>query len=234
MVSLVGAAPVAAQSDAVLAERPLATRAELEELAERVSAKDGNPELVARIRERLAEGDFRRGDRLALEVQAESTLTDTFTVSAERDLLLPSPTVGTLSLRGVLRSELQAKMAEYVARFVQDPVVRAYPLIRLSVQGEVTRGGIYAVAAGGTLADVVMAAGGTTQYATTREMRIERNGRPIWEGASFEVSIDELALRNGDQVFVGSNRPGRTTENLRFVALLISIAGGIYGLSRIF
>ena len=220
----------AAQSDEKIAERPLATREELQAAQQRAGASV----LAARIRTRLSEGDFRRGDRIVLEVQSESTLTDTFTVGSRQDLLLPPPTVGSLDLKGVLRAELQDRLTAYIARFRQNPVVRAYPLIRISIQGEVAHGGVYSVPADGRLADAVMAAGGTTQYAETQKIRIHRNGKQIWEGSSLELNIDELALKDGDQLVIGGDRPGKASENLRFVALLVSIAGGIYGLSRAF
>lgn len=222
----------AAQDDAKLADRPLATRPELEAAAQRLNGSAS--QVAVRIKERLTDGDFRRGDRIVLEVQSESTLTDTFTVGSRQELLLPPPTVGTLALKGVLRSELQDKLAEYIARFRQNPVVRAYPLIRLTIQGEVANGGVYSVPADGRLADAIMAAGGTTQFAKANKITIARNGKEIWEGSSLELNIDELGLRDGDQLLVGSDRPGKGKENLRLVALIISIAGGLYGLSRAF
>jgi protein involved in polysaccharide export with SLBB domain len=222
----------AAQDDAKLAERPLATRQELEAASQRLNGSAS--QAAVRIKARLSEGDFRRGDRIVLEVQSESTLTDTFTVGGRQELLLPPPTVGTLDLKGVLRSELQDKLTAYVARFRQNPVVRAYPLIRLSIQGEVAHGGVYAVPADGRLADAIMAAGGTTQFAEAHKIRIDRNGKKIWEGSSLELAIDELSLKDGDQIFVGGSRPGKSAENLRFIALIVSIAGGLYGLSRAF
>lgn len=232
MAALLATLPavLAAQNDGKTAERALATREELQAALDRAA----NAELAARIRARLSEGDFRRGDRIVLEVQSESTLTDTFTVGARQDLLLPPPTVGVLELKGVLRSELQDKVTAYIARFRQNPVVRAYPLIRLSIQGEVANGGVYSVPAEGRIADAVMAAGGTTQYAKANKILIERNGEKIWEGSTMELHLDELGLRDGDQIVIGSDRPGRTTDNLRFIALIVSIAGGIYGLSRAF
>lgn len=234
LVGIVAATPLvgAAQDDQKLADRPLATRQELQAAAERL--KGGASQGLARIRSRLTDGDFRRGDRIVLEVQSESTLTDTFTVGGRQELLLPPPTVGTLSLTGVLRSELQDKLTEYVARFRQNPVVRAYPLIRLSIQGEVANGGVYSVPADGRIADAVMAAGGTTQFARANKISVERNGQRIWEGSTMELSIDDLGLKDGDQVVIGSDRPGKTTDNLRFIALIVSIAGGLYGLSRAF
>jgi protein involved in polysaccharide export with SLBB domain len=219
---------VAAQDGRKVADRPLATREELQAALQGAGASN----VAVRIKTRLTEGDFRRGDRIALMVQAESTLTDTFTVSSGPELILPPPTVGSLSLKGVLRSELESKLSEYVGRFRTNAVVRAQPLLRLSIQGEVTRGGIYAVPADAQIADALMAAGGTTQFAKANKVTIERNGDAIWEGSAFDTDLDTIGLRDGDQIVVGSSRPGRGTDNLRMAALLISIAGGLYGLSR--
>lgn len=211
-----------------VAGRPLATRAELQAALQGAGASDA----AVRIKTRLSEGDFRRGDRIALMVQAESTLTDTFTVASGPELMLPPPTTGALSLKGVLRSELQTKLTEYIGRFRNNPVVRAQPLLRIAVQGEVERGGIYAVAADAQLADALMAAGGTTEYAKANRVTIARNGRAFWQGTAFDTDLDALGVRDGDQIVVGSTRPGRAADNLRVAALIISIAGGLYGLSR--
>jgi len=229
MWALLTAGSLAAQDDPrKVADRPLATREELQAAL----GSAGASEVAMHIKTRLSEGDFRRGDRIALMVQAESTLTDTFTVGSGAELILPPPTTGALSLKGVLRSELQSKMAEYISRFKNNPIVRAQPLLRLAVQGEVAKGGIYAVPADAQLADALMAAGGTTEYAKANKVTIARNGRAFWEGTAFDTDLDALGVKDGDQIVVGSTRPGRGTDNLRVAALIISIAGGLYGLSR--
>jgi protein involved in polysaccharide export with SLBB domain len=227
-VLLLASPSISSAQDNKAVDRPLATREELQAALQGAGASN----VAVRIKTRLTEGDFRRGDRIALMVQAESTLTDTFTVSSGPELILPPPTVGSLSLKGVLRSELESKLSEYVGRFRTNAVVRAQPLLRLSIQGEVTRGGIYAVPADAQIADALMAAGGTTQFAKANKVTIERNGKSIWEGSAFDTDLDTIGLRDGDQLVVGSTRPGRGTDNLRMAALLISIAGGLYGLSR--
>lgn len=211
-----------------VADRPLATREELETALQDAGSSDA----AVRIKARLSEGDFRRGDRIALLVQAESTLTDTFTVGNGPELMLPPPTTGAMSLKGVLRSELQKKLTEYVGRFRNNPIVRAQPLIRIAVQGEVAQGGIYAVSADAQLADALMAAGGTTQFAKENRVTIARNGRAYWQGTAFDTDLDAIGVKDGDQIVVGSSRPGRGVDNLRIAALIISIAGGLYGLSR--
>ena len=228
-VLLLSAPGLAAQNggNTKAADRPLATREELKAAMDR----DRGSDVAARINMRLTQGDFRRGDRIALLVQGEPALTDTFTISGSSELILPPPTTGALSLKGVLRSELEPKVTEYIAKFRNNPIVRAQPLLRLSVQGEVAKGGIYDVPADAQLADALMAAGGTTQFARTNKVTIERNGRTIWHGSAFDTDLDALNLQDGDQITVGGDRPGGT-DMLRITALLVSIAGGLYGLSR--
>lgn len=215
-------------SDKNIVNRPLATREELQAAMQRVGAS----QVAVQIKSRLDEGDFRRGDRIALQVQGEQTLSDTFIVGSGAELMLPAPTVGSMSLKGVLRSELQSKMTEYVGRFRNNAVVKAQPLLRLSVQGEVAKAGIYAVPADGQLADALMAAGGTTNYAKANQVTIERNGKAFWKGSAFDTDLDVLGLKDGDQIVVGSNRPGNGMDNLRTVGLIVSVAVGLYTLSR--
>jgi protein involved in polysaccharide export with SLBB domain len=240
---IVAAAPGVAQDrDVTLVDRPLATRQALEDLAYQLERAEGADStrglLLARVRARLATGDFRPGDLVLLAVQGEPALSDTFTIGPEGDLLLPPPTVGTLSLRGVLRSDLQALVAEHLGRFMNNPVVRARPLLRLSVQGEVARPGIYGVAADGALADALMAAGGTTGRADLRKLRVERGGKTLRQGLDLQYAfaegrtLDEAGFRAGDQVVVGRRREGGLQDNLRFLWIVVSLTGGIYGISR--
>lgn len=229
------ASPQSAQgqeADDSLVDRPLATRAELERLSQRLASRSAQDELLARVRARLTQGDFHPGDLVLLEVQGEATLSDTFPIGPGGELTLPSPVVGTLPLRGVLRAELQDTVTRYLGRFLNNPQVRARALLRLSIQGEVARAGVYGVPAEGKLGDALMAAGGTTQFADMRKVRVEREGTRVWEGRSLEQGINDLSLRDGDQVFVASRRQGGLGNDLRFVWLIVSLAGGIYGLSR--
>jgi protein involved in polysaccharide export with SLBB domain len=229
--------------DTLAVSRPLATRATLEDLATRLQQRSGSEHAaaaLARVRARLEEGDFQQGDRVLLEVQGEEALTDTFEVGPERELRLPSPVVGSLPLKGVLRAEFETHVTEFLGRFLQNPVVRARPLIRLSIQGEVARAGVHAVPADAVLADALMAAGGTTPDADMEKLRIERNGEAIWEDDELREAladgrtVDEARLRDGDQIVVERRDENGLTENLRFLWVIVSVAGGIVSLSRIF
>lgn len=243
VLALSAAAPAFGQEPIAAVERALATRAELTTEAKRLEASAArNAEtasLLARARARLAEGDFRPGDLILLDVQDEPTLSDTFAVDGNRELRLPAPTVGTLSLVGVLRSEAPEKVTEYIGRFVQAPVVKVSPLIRLTIQGEVVRAGVYGVPADAVLADALMASGGATAQADFKKVRVERDGRTIMDARTLSQAladgrtIDAALLKNGDRLVI-ARRPDGFRENLRFVWIVVSLAGGVYGLSRAF
>ena len=243
MLSLAGSAVAQDAADDSLVARPMATRAQLTELLTRLQngpERGGSADLAARVNMRLTAGDFRPGTRILLAVRGDTALTDTFTVQTDRSLRLPSPTVGTLSLTGVLRSELQDRLQTFIARFIERPVVQAKPLLRISIQGEVERAGYYTVPADALIGDAIMAAGGTTANADLRKARVERGRDRIYEGDELHrtiasgATLDEGGLRDGDQIIFPTAKKGAVADNLRFVALLVSITGGVYGLSRAF
>src|SRR5690606_12762418 len=106
------------------------TRAELEEMLQSFqetassSAFSGDARQEARnhaemIRRRLSEGDLQVGDRIELVVEGHPDLTQTFTVGAGR--VLPLPAIGEVQLSGVLRSELQDHLTEYIGRYIVNP-----------------------------------------------------------------------------------------------------------------
>jgi polysaccharide export outer membrane protein len=218
-----------------------ATRQALEARAARLEQPGQSADAAreaAAIRTRLARGDFRVGDRILLTVEGEKELSDTFTVGLGGQLTLPL--IGNVALEGVLRSELQEYLTRRLAQNLRDPDVRTRAFVRLSIQGAVTHPGYYGVPADALLSDALMAAGGTTQEANVTRLRIERDGKPIWEGKALQQAIadgrtlDGAGLVAGDQVIVP--RRGGTTagEVMRFGTVLLGIPITIYTLTKIF
>jgi protein involved in polysaccharide export with SLBB domain len=224
-----------------VAEQPLATRAQLEALARQLTEGDKHDaELLARVQGRLQQGDFRQGDLILLQVQGEPALNDTLTVGPDREVMLPAAAVGSLSLNGVLMSELEETMTRYIGQFIKDPVVRARPLLRLSIQGEVGSPGFHPIPADAPLADALMAAGGTTSSADLDDARVEREGKAVLEGEELTRaiasgrSLSELNLHGGDEIFVERRDDRGLLYKLRFVGLIVGLAGGVYGLTQAF
>jgi protein involved in polysaccharide export with SLBB domain len=254
---LLAAAPVVAQETFDMTGRAQATRSELEgsarQLDDLVQASRDRERSAAHdrltaIRARLAEGDFHAGDRIAIVVRTtvetitsaemavrplEQQLTDTFTVGSRKELTLP--VVGEVTLQGVLRSELGQRLRTEIARFVRDPVVDAWPLIRLSVQGAVARPGYYMLPLDAALADAVMAAGGPAPGAKISKLRVERDGKPLMSGASLQRAIAEgrtlaeMSLRPGDQLMLPESRAG-AERALRTIGLALAIPAAIFTL----
>ena len=210
-----------------------ATRPALEARAAQADARE-----AALIHARLARGDFRVGDRILLTVEGEKELSDTFTVGLGGQLTLPI--IGNVSLEGVLRSELQEYLRRRLAQNLRDPTVQTRAFVRLSIQGAVTHPGYYGVPADALLSDALMAAGGTMQEANLPKLRIERDGKPIWEGKALQQAIaegrtlDGAGLVAGDQVIVPKRGGTTAGDVMRFGTVLLGIPITIYTLTKIF
>jgi len=130
-------------ANAASAHRLTQSRADLQQLQRRLVGmaetrhydKGVSPEFVRAettyIRRRLEEGDFHAGDRLLVVVEmaqgsaaaaagrtSEQQLSDTFTVGSSQEVTLP--VVGVVSLRGVLRTELEPRLTAEIARYIRE------------------------------------------------------------------------------------------------------------------
>lgn len=250
LVALPGAG-LLAQGSEWDASRVGASREDLEELLARfdaVARSDAYSEEIraegrsqaAMIRARLERGDFHVGDRVLLSVRDEPELSDTFVVAAGP--LLDLPLVGAVSLRGVLRSELQDHMARHISRMINEPVVRARAMIRLSILGEVSEPGFYLFPVEMPLSDAFMEIGGPTQQADLEKSKVERGEGQLLEGEPLHTAIvegrtlEELHLRTGDRIFVpaqpdDNQSAGSIVTQVLFAAIPAAL---IASLTRIF
>lgn len=194
--------------------------------------------VAGQIRSRLDRGDFNPGDRIELQVDSEAQLNDTFPVGPNQELVLP--VVGVISLHGVLRAELQSAMSRELSRMLRDPIVRATPLIRVSVVGEVVKPGFYLVPPTAVVSDALTAASGPTQNARVDKMWVERAGRRFIEGQPFQQliaegrTLDDANIRPGDKIVVPAANSGSMFETVRTISIILSIPLTIYALTQVF
>lgn len=231
------AAPLSAQIQTPV-NRALATREDLEAALTRGSSP-GAPKLSdadrQRLRTRLEEGDFHPGDRLVLRVAGEQALTDTFTVKAGQVLVLPD--MDTLSLHGVLRSELQDRLTTHVGRYIRNPQVVAQALLRVGILGAVARPGYYSIPATVALGDLPQVASGLAGDADLKKVSIQRNGNDLWpkdqlrRAMASGESVDQLGLKGGDEFSIG-RRGGGFGASLAIVTGILTLATSIILLSR--
>ena len=206
-----------------------ATRAELESLATEAERESAGKAFV--LRQRLREGDFQPGDRIAVVLDGAVKVNDTLVVRGTRTISIPD--IPEISLAGVLRSELQNYLSTQLGRYIRDPQVQTRPLLRLGISGAVTRPGFYSVPADALLSDLVMAAGGPTAVVSYKHSAIRRGGEQLWDGKSVEVALsdgltaDGLLLRSGDELVVGEKKQRNwqgAVQTMAAVMGVISIA----------
>jgi protein involved in polysaccharide export with SLBB domain len=216
--------------------RAMATRAELEQI---LAGKSGpvTDELARQVKERLEQGDLQPGDRIALRVVGEQTLTDTFTVTPERTVELPN--LAPIPVSGVLRSELEPHLTKQLSRYIRNPDLKAIALVRVSMLGAVGRPGFYNLPADVLATDAIMAAGGPTGKADVTRTVIRRGGTDIVTEQQVATavqdgeSLDQLNVQSGDEIVVGEQGQG-ISGVLKTMGMISGALFGIVAITRIF
>ncbi|MCU0649449.1 MAG: SLBB domain-containing protein [Gemmatimonadaceae bacterium] len=159
---------------------------------------------LAVVRTRLTDGDFRVGDRLLVVLTRDSAVADT---AAVRDsLMVTVSNLPDISVRGVLRSELNDRLRDHIARYIRNSQVRASLLTRISISGGVARPGFFAVPPDRPLTELIMVAGGPAPGAKLDRIELVRGRTTYLRGRNAKRAIkegrtlDELGVRSGDEV----------------------------------
>ena len=226
--------------------RAMATRAELEATA---SGKKGDlyEDELELVRNRLKYGDLQPGDRIALRVIGETTLTDTFVVKPTRTILLPN--IGEIPVAGVLRSELNDYLRKQIGRYIRDPQLEATALVRVSMTGGIGKPGFYNLPADVLMSDAIMAAGGPRggsgnsfggggggdpgKTQVIRGNYVVVSKEQARDALQRGVSLDQLNIQSGDVIDVGKSSGG-ITGVLKVMGMVSGAIFGVVALSRLF
>lgn len=213
-----------------------ATRAELEAIAAHPPKGMSKPDLMA-VQQRLEYGDFNVGSRILIEVQGDTTYSDTFTVRTGNVLALPA--LPPLSMQGVLRSESDSVIAQFLSKYLREPEVRVTPLMRIGVLGGVAQPGYYDVPAQMLLSDVVMHAGGLGQFGDMKRTKINRGNEEIMDPKAVSVALsngatlDLMNLQSGDNINIGVQNPGAALSKVQIITGLLAIPLMIFSITAI-
>lgn len=232
-----GARPSGAQAQA--SSNPLVSREELVAAATQAetAAKGSNADSRARtsivaasIRQRLRDGDFQVGDRVVVVLASDIVHRDTLVVRAGRVLELPGKIA--VPLTGVLRSELQDRVASEVLKYVKARQIEVTPLMRVAVLGEVAHPGYFAFASDLPLTDAIMGAGGPSAVADFGRSIVRRGNTEFRSSAETHraiadgLTLDQFGLSAGDEVVIGRRR--------EFSSTLLTMIGAAASLTVIF
>lgn len=228
LAAVVVARPALAQETAtpliISAQRSMVTRAELKaalEELDRMLASSGYSEALRNakrseadaIRDRLAEGDIRTGDVVQIAVTGDASFNNLYRVTTLRTITLPGGT--EISMKGVLRSEVQEHVTNEMKKMLRDPSVSATPFIRVSLFGAIGKPGFYNAPATALLSETLMAlGGGVANNANLKKSRIMRGEKIVIDGTEFQDAIDrgktldQLNLQAGDVINVAEKPTG--------------------------
>lgn len=217
VVTLAISVPALAQSPAQTSARR-ASRAELEsalQLYERTDSSSAYSERTrararaqaAAVRARLAAGDFRVGDRVQLRVVGPTQLVDS-TLAVSDSLTLDVPGIRSVSLNGVLRSELQSVLTRDLGEVVLQAQVTARSLLRVAVVGFVVTPGYLSVSSETLVDELITLAGGPAATAGIEKMQLVRGETVLMQGDQVTraiaegATLDALDVRDGDVLVV--------------------------------
>jgi protein involved in polysaccharide export with SLBB domain len=212
------------------------SRRELEARAAQLERDPRRRAEAAAIRTRLRDGDFRVGDAIVLHVVGVTQFSDTFPVRAGRVLQLPE--VAPIPLGGVLRTELQPHLRRHIGRYVINPTIDAYSLVRVAVAGAVARPGFYEVRPDAPVSEAVMSAGGLAPAGDATKMSVRRAGRMLIRDTDLRSSVatgatlDDLSIHPGDELHVGERPRRNWLEVARTAAYVIALATGLWAAGR--
>ncbi len=211
------------------------TRAQLESEAGTLD-RQGHQAQAALIRQRLRDGDFQVGDRIAIVVRGDSTLSDTASVRAGRVIQLKN--LPPISLAGVLHSELQDYLTKQLSQYLKNPTVQVTPLVQIAVVGNVGHPGFFWVPADLTLTDAIMLAGGPTQTSDLNGTKIKRDNKDrltdkqVQQAFASGATLDQLDMRAGDQISVPEAGKKDWVRILQVTAALAAVTVALISISR--
>ena len=220
------------------------SRAALEAAAANAEAQHRTGEALL-LRSRLTRGDFQDGDRIVVKLTGSAALVPNVMAQNDTSILragkvLQLNQMADLSLDGVLRSELNAKVSSHLARYFRDSSVKVTPLIRVAVVGQVRAPNFYYTTVDVLLSDMIVKAGGPAIGADwLGNVTIRRGAETIWSAKDTRtamtdgISLERLSLRAGDEIYVDEKSAGLNwTTIAQFIGPLVGILFAVERLRR--
>jgi protein involved in polysaccharide export with SLBB domain len=174
---------------------------------------------AATVREAVTRhvGVMRPGDALKIAVWREKELSGEYLIDARG--LVQIPGLGDIIVAGLTPMEVKDRLSQQlIRRGIVAPEIAVQPVIRVSVLGEVRSPGLLSVEPGTNLIHLITLAGGPTERADMKAVRVIRAGRPYevdLQSALSGSSAGRVVLFSNDVVFLDRKR-GLTRENLSF------------------
>ena len=166
----------------------------------------------------------------------EEPFRDTVSVRAGQEVVIG--TFPAFTLKGVLRSEADSALVAQAKRYIQRPVVRTQPLVRLLVTGAVQRPGFVTVRGDAAVSDVVSSAGGLTGVSRLAKSKVKRGPATLVDKDSLSLvfrsgmTLDQADIRAGDEFVIDEKKPSNFTSVLWAASAALGVVISIITLTR--
>lgn len=168
---------------------------------------------TARTQDTATRTSIHSGDVLQLRFWPDNSLSGEYSVLETGRINIPL--IGEVVVAGATLDSVLAVMRDRYRETTENGVVTGNLIFRVSVLGAVHQPGIYPSEIGGTLFELISAAGGFGPTADLEAIRIVRNGQTIAVNATdvYEDGAGALLvpIQSGDRVVVPARRPARLT-----------------------
>ena len=159
---------------------------------------------------------LRPGDRVAVSIFQEPDLSQPELIVDDAGLVT-LPLIGAVQMGGRSTDEISREIERaYGARYLRNPqanvALREVQPQTITVDGEVTQPGVYAIQPGFTLVSAIALARGTTDTAKFDEVLVFRNIDGRRAAARFDITavragrMEDPQVLPGDQIVVGFSR----------------------------
>lgn len=145
------------------------------------------------------------GDQLRIRVWQADSLSGEMEVAA--DGTLRHPFYRTFRVAGVRISELEARLAAFLASEVRDPRITIEPLFRVAVSGQVRSPNNYLMAPEATVADAVTQAGGASEQGRLDRVTLVRGDTTrTFDLTDPDGDAMRTTVRSGDRIMLAQRR----------------------------
>ena len=177
-------------------------------------------------------GVMRPGDELNLQVFRDRELTGKYLIDSRGYVQIPG--LGVIRVAGLSPAEATERLREQlIRRGTANPELAVYPLVRVSVLGEVFKPGLYSVDPGTSIIQLVTLVGGPTTNADLTHATVIREGRTVpidLRSALTGSASGRVVLYSNDVLVVPRKSTLFSRENLSFLFTGLSLVIAIMNL----
>ncbi|MBL0937508.1 MAG: SLBB domain-containing protein [Gemmatimonadaceae bacterium] len=134
------------------------------------------------------------------------------------------------SVRGVLRSELDEKLTQHVARYIRNASIRSSVLTRISILGAVRAPGFYYASPDRPVSDILMLAGGPAPEANLGQFELRRGTITLLTPKQSKQllesgrTLEQLDVQSGDEFRI----PMKRKMNWQLIIQLFFILSSLF------